>query len=123
MMIRGIDKMLLDELNNEITRLSREYAKLKNKPKPFQAERDEDEEAEQLKNYRREKEKMFDSLPDIEKKKDYILELRKEVEDLKVRTRRDELEQKLIDQDQDITEKELLELLTLNNILLRKETT
>lgn len=120
-MIRGIDRLILDELNDEISRLSKEYAKLKNKPKPFQAERDEDEEAEQLKNFRREKEKMFDSLANIEKKKEYILELRKEVEDLKVRARKDELEQKLIDQD--ITEKELLELLALNNILLRKETT
>jgi len=123
-MYRRNNDSLFEELNKEIHTLSKEYARLKNISKPFEAEIDKDEHGEQFRKYRDEKRKTYGSFgTDLKKKREYVLELRKEVADLKVRARKDELEQKLIDQYPDLTVKELLELLALNNILLRKETT
>lgn len=70
----------------------------------------------QLEKDEHEKYKEFQSLLDnFEKKREYVLNLRKEVEAMRMRDRKDELEQKL--KDQTITEKELLELQALNRIL------
>jgi hypothetical protein len=110
-----IDEKVWKELNNEIAQLSEEYAKLRNKPKPFETEDEESARMTQLAKDKHEKWKEFDSLgADFEKKRDYILKLRKEVEALKLSARKDELEQKL--KDQTITEKELLELGALNAV-------
>jgi len=104
-----------EELNSEIEKLSKEYAKLKNKPKPFETEKEKEMREAQLAKDRREKWQKFDSFgTDFEKKRDYILELRREIETMKAMERKDELEQKL--KDQTITEKELLELQALNNM-------
>jgi hypothetical protein len=109
------DRVLWKELNIEISKLCDEYARLKNKPRPFETEKEKNAREAQFDKDRREKKKEFDSLgDDFEKKRDYILKLRKEVEDLKMRERKDELEQRL--KDQTITEKQLLELQALNNI-------
>jgi predicted nucleic acid-binding Zn-ribbon protein len=117
--IEMMNKRPLEELNGEIAKLSEEYARLKNKPKPFETETEMEVREDQLRKDKREKWHAFDSLrTDFEKKRDYVLNLRKEVEDLKVRERKDELEQKL--KDGTVTEKELLELQALNNILLTK---
>jgi len=111
-----IKDKLWEELNKEIAKLRKEYARLKNKPKPFETEEEKEVREAQLEKDKREKGQKFDSFgADFEKKKDYVLKLRKEVEALKVRERKDELEQKL--KDRTITEKELLELQALNNIL------
>lgn len=109
-----------EELNNEIGKLSKEYARLKNRPKPFETDKEKEGREDRVQKDRREKWDKFDSLgKDFEKKRDYILELRKEVEDLKMRERTDELEQKLKDRTT-ITEIELLELQALNSILQPK---
>ena len=109
------------ELNNEIGKLIKEYVRLKNKPKPFETEREKDAREVQLEKGKDEIWHFFDSLgDDFEKKRDYVLKLRKEIEDMRVRERKEELEQKLKDQDPTITEKELLELQALNNILCAK---
>jgi len=108
-----------EELNQEISKLSKEYARLKNKPKPFETEKEKEVREYQLEKDKREKWQKFDSFgTDFEKKRDYVLELREEVETMKAMERKDELEQKL--KDQTITEKELLELQALNNILQAK---
>lgn len=105
-----------EELNKEIERLSKEYVRLKNKPKPFETETEKELRESQFQKDKYEKWEEFDSLKDdFEKKRDYIQKLRKEVEDLKLAERKDELEQKL--KDQTITERELLELLVLNKYL------
>lgn len=110
-----VDDRLWTELNNEIGRLSKEYARLKNKPKLFETEPEKQARETQLEKDKREKWKDFDSLgTDFEKKRDYILKLRKEIEALKLAERKDELEQKL--KDQTITEKELLELQVLRSM-------
>ena len=105
-----------EELNQEISKLSKEYARLKNKPKPFETEEEKRAREAQLVKDKREKWQKFDSFgKDFEKKRDYVLGLRKEVETMRAKERKDELEQKL--KDQTITEKELLELQALNSIL------
>lgn len=105
-----------EELNQEISELSEEYATLKNKPKPFETEQEKEAREAQLEKDKREKWRTFDSFgADFEKKRDYVRELRKEVETMRAKGRKDELEQKL--KDQTITEKELLELQALNSIL------
>jgi hypothetical protein len=104
---------LFQELNDEIERLIREYVRLKNKPKPFETEDEKGAREIQIEYDKQEKSREFDFFKDdFEKKRDYVLKLKKEVEALKLAERRDELEQKL--RDQTITEKELLELLALN---------
>jgi hypothetical protein len=109
------DKRPWEELNSEIEKLSKEYARLKNKPRPFETETEKEAREDQFRTDRNEKWKGFDSLGnDFEKKRDYILKLKKEVEDMKLAERKDELEQKL--KDQTITEKELLELQAIKNI-------
>ncbi|MGB8779782.1 MAG: hypothetical protein WCD81_03935 [Candidatus Bathyarchaeia archaeon] len=114
-----IDDKAFEELNNEIGKLSKEYARLKNKSTPFETEKETEAREAQLDKDKHETWKKFDSLgADFEKKRDYILGLRKEVEVLKMRERKDELEQKL--KDRNITEEELLELQALNNILNSK---
>lgn len=114
-----MDDKLWEELNQEIAKLSEEYARLKNKPKPFETEKEREVREAQLEKDKREKRQKFDSFgADFEKKRDYVLELRKETETIKAMERKDELEQKL--KDQTITEKELLELQALNNILQAK---
>ena len=106
----------LEELNEEIVKLSEEYARLKNKSKPFETGEEKDAREIQFENDKHEKYREFRSFgDDFEKKSEYVLKLGKEVEALKERERKDELEQKL--KDQTITEKELLELVVLNNIL------
>ena len=111
-----MDDKAWGELNNEIRKLSKEYARLKNKPKPFETEKEKEVRETQLEKDKHEKWEEFDSFgADFEKKRDYVLKLRKETEALKVIERKDELEKKL--KDQTITEKELLELQALNNIL------
>jgi len=116
-----VDDKVWHELNSEIDKLSKEYARLKNKPKPFETETENEVREDQLRKDKHEKSQGFDSLgTDFEKKRDYILGLKKEVEVMRVRKRKDELEQKLIELDQTVTEKELLELQALNNILLTK---
>ena len=117
--IEMMNKKAWEELNEEIAKLSEEYARLKNKPKSFETETEMEVREDQLRKDKHEKWHEFDSFgTDFEKKRDYVLNLRKEVEALKVRERKDELEQKL--KDGTITEKELLELQALNNILLTK---
>jgi len=104
-----------EELNEEIAKISKEYARLKNKPKPLETEREKEVREAQLEKDKHEKWQKFDSLgEDFEKKRDYILGLRKLVEIMKAMERKDELEQKL--KDQTIAEKELLELQALNNM-------
>ena len=106
------DAQVWEELNNEIKRLSEEYARLKNRARPFETEREKEVREDQLRQDRHDKGKQYDSLrDDLEKKRDYILNLKKEVETMKVMERKDELIQKL--KDQTITEKELLELQVL----------
>ena len=101
-----------EELNKEIEKLSKEYARLKNKPKPFETETEKEVREDQISKDRHEKWHGFESLgKDFEKKRDYIRNLKKEVETMKVMERKDELIQKL--KDQTITEKELLELQVL----------
>jgi hypothetical protein len=105
-----------EELNNEMRRLIKEYAKLKNKPKPFETEAEKETREAQFEEDKRKKWEGFESLgPNFEKKRDYVLELKKEIEALKLTERKDELEQKV--KDQTITEKELLELQALNKYL------
>ena len=114
-----IDDKAWEELNQEIAKLSKEYARLKNKPKPFETEKEKRVRETQLEKDKHEKWEKFDSFgADFEKKRDYVLELRKEIGTMKAMERKDELEQKL--KDQTIEEKELLELLALNNILQAK---
>jgi len=114
-----IDDKAWEELNQEIAKLSKEYARLKNKPKPFETEKEKQVREAQLEKDKHEKWQKFDSFgADFEKKRDYVLGLRKEVETMRAKERKDELEQKL--KDQTITEKELLELQALNNILQAK---
>jgi hypothetical protein len=50
------------ELNEEISKLSREYAELKNKPKPFETEDESEAREDQIKRDRSEKYQEFDSL-------------------------------------------------------------
>jgi hypothetical protein len=115
------DAGVWEALNKEIEKLSEEYALLKNRAKPFETEREEEVREDQLRQDRRDKWQQYDSLgEDFEKKRDYILGLKKKVEVMRARKRKDELEQKLIDLDQTITEKDLLELQALNNILLTR---
>jgi 3-dehydroquinate dehydratase len=110
--IEMVGDKVWEELNGEIEKLSKEYARLKNKPKPFETEREKEVRVDQLKKDKHDKWHGFDSLKeDFEKKRDYVLGLRKEVEAMKVKERKDELIQKL--KDQTITEKELLELQVL----------
>jgi len=117
--IEMMDGKPWQELNDEIAKLSKEYARLKNKPKPFETDTEKEARETQLQKDRREKWENFDALKaDFEKKRDYILGLRKEIGALKMRERKDELEQKL--KDQNITDSELSELQALNNILERK---
>ena len=114
-----VDDKLWDELNQEIEKLSKEYARLKNKPKPLETGKEKRVRETQLEKDKHEKRQKFDSFGvDFEKIRDYVLGLRKEVETMKAMERKDELEQKL--KDQTITEKELLELQALNNILQAK---
>lgn len=109
------------ELNNEIEKLSKEYARLKNKPKPFETEREKEVREAQLEKDKREKWEKFDSFKaNFEKKRDYILELKKETEALKLTERKDELEQKLKDQTT-ITDKELLELQVITRLIEKYE--
>lgn len=117
--IEMINRKAWEELNKEIAKLSKEYARLKNKPESFETETEIEVREDQFRKDKHEKRHEFDSFgSDFEKKRDYVLNLRKEVEALKVRERKNDLEQKL--KDRTITEKELLELLALNNILLTK---
>ena len=111
-MIKMIDNELWNKLNSEIEQLSKEYARLKNKPKLYETERMKQARESQLRKDKDEKCEGFDSLNDFEKKRDYVLNLKKEVETLRLTERREILEQKL--KDQTITEKELLELIALN---------
>lgn len=105
----------LEELNNEVGKLSEEYAILKNKPKRFETAKEKEVREYQIEKDKREKREKFDSFgADFEKKRDYILDLMKERDALKVRERKDELVQKL--KDQNITDSELLELQALINI-------
>jgi len=104
-----------DELNKEISRLSKEYAELKNPPKQFETEEEAQARVDQYQRDRHEKYQGFDSLgTDFKKKRDYVTELRKEVDAMKVKKRTDELIQKL--KDQTITQEELLELQVLNSV-------
>lgn len=108
-----MDEKLFVELNDEGHKLIREYTKLKSarsKPKLFETENEKDARETQLRKERDEKWEEFDSIGafDTEKKRDFILKLKKEIEVLKSTERKEELEQKL--KDQTITEKELLEL-------------
>jgi hypothetical protein len=106
------DAEVWGELNNEIEKLSEEYARLKNKVKPFETEGEKELREDQLRKDRREKWQHYDSLgDDFEKKRDYIQNLKKEVETMRVMERKDGLIQKL--KDQTITEKELSELQVL----------
>jgi len=114
--IEMMDNKPWEELNKEIAQLCEQYARLKNKPKPFETETEKEARKAQLEKDKREKREKFDSFKaDFGKKRDYVLGLRKEVEDLRMRARKDELEQKL--KEQTITEKELLELQALNKYL------
>jgi len=98
-----------EELNKEIEKLSEEYARLKNKPKQFETEREKELREDQSRKDRDDTWQQYDSLKeDFEKKRDYIRNLKKEVEIMKVMERKNELIQKL--KDQTIMEKELLEL-------------
>lgn len=64
-----MDKKAWKELNEEIANLSGEYARLKNKPKPFETESEKEKREDQLRNDRHEKWQEFDSLgADFEKK-------------------------------------------------------
>lgn len=115
-----VDNRVWEELKSEAHKLRKEYARLRNKPKPFETEDEKDVREMQLDKDNHEKSEEFDSLrDDFKKKRNYVLELRKEVEFLKLRERKDELEQKLKDQttvtEKTITEKELLELHILNS--------
>jgi hypothetical protein len=111
-MIEMVDEKVWQELNSEIDKLSKEYARLKNKPKPYETERENEVREDQLRKDKHEKWEGFDSLgTDFEKKRSYVLKLRKEIETMKVMERKDELIQRL--KDQTITEKELLELQVL----------
>jgi len=119
-MIEMRDDKVWHELNQEIAKLSKEYARLKNKPKPFETEKEKQAREVQLVKDKREKWQKFDSFgTDFEKKRDYVLGLRKEVGTMRAMERKDELEQKLKDQTMHacITEKELLELQALKSIL------
>jgi hypothetical protein len=114
-----VDEEAWRELNKEISKLAKEHPRLKNRPKPFETEAEKEVREVQLEKGRDEIWRFFDSLKDdFEKKRNYVLKLRKEIESLKVKERKDELEQKLIDQN--ITDSELLELQALNNILQAK---
>ena len=106
------DAKVWEELSYEIEKLSEEYARLKNKPKPFETESERVLREDQFQKDRDNTWQQFDSLKeDFKKKRDYILGLKKEVETMKVMERKDELIQKL--KDQTIAEKELLELQVL----------
>jgi hypothetical protein len=112
---------LLQQLNDEMERLAKEYSKLKNRPKPFETEDEKGARDIQIEYDKQDKRREFDSF-DFEKKRAYVLKLRKEVEFLRLTERKDELEQKLKDRAKDnpITEIELSELQALNNILFRE---
>jgi len=111
-----VDDKTWKELNNEIEKISEEYARLKNTPKPFETTKEKEVREAQFQKDRREKWEKFDSFKtDFEKKRDYVVKLRKELEAMKVRERKNELEQKLKDQTS-ITEKELLELQALTRL-------
>jgi len=110
-----VDIKAWEELNKAIEQLSKEYADLKNKPKPFETEIEKEVREDQIRKDRDYKWGGFDSLgTDFEKKRDFILGLKKEVEAMRLKERKDELEQKL--KDQNITGNELLELQALNNM-------
>jgi ABC-type phosphate transport system auxiliary subunit len=118
--IEMVDAKLLEELNEEIGRLAKEYARLQNKPKPFETKDEKEAREIQFEYDKNAKWKEFESLgTNFEKKRDFVLKLRKEIEVLKLRERRDELEKRLKEKEKTITEIELLELQALNNILDR----
>ena len=103
------------ELNDEVEQLIKEYARLKNRPRPFETETEKGAREIQIEYDKQEKMREFDYFgTDFVKKRDYFLKLKKEVEALKLTERKAALEQKL--KDQTITEKELLELLALNRL-------
>jgi hypothetical protein len=111
-----VNEKAFGKLNDEISKLRIEYAKLKNKPKPFETEAEKEARETQFEKDKHEKYAGFEALGgDFEKKRDYVLSLGKEVEVLRMKERKDELEQKL--KDQTVTDKELLELQALNSIL------
>ncbi len=69
------------ELNDEIAKLSEEYARLKNRPKPFETETEKEVREDQFRKDRHEKWAEFDSFKaDFEKKREYILKLKQEIE-------------------------------------------
>jgi hypothetical protein len=104
-----------EKVKSEALKLGKEYATLKNKPRLFETETEKDARLIQLEKDEREKLGQYRSSgDDFEKRRDYVLRLKKEVETMRMRERKDELEQKL--KDQTIAEKELLELQALNNI-------
>lgn len=115
-----VDDKVWKELIEAIGQLAKEYARLKNKPRPFETEDEKGAREIQLEYDKNAKWNEFESLgTNFEKKRDFVLKLRKEIEVLKLTERRDELEKKLKDKDKTITEIELLELQALNNILYR----
>jgi hypothetical protein len=115
-----MDNELWEQLNDEKGKVIEEYAKLKNRAKPFETEKEEKVRKDQIQKDEREKSEEFNNVEySLGKKRDYILKLKEETEVLRMKERKYELEQKL--KDQDITVKELLELQALNNILRVKE--
>lgn len=73
-MIEKIHDKPWEELNEEIEKLSKEYARLKNRPRPFETEIEKQARVDQFKKDKHEKWKEFDSFgTDFEKKRDYVL--------------------------------------------------
>lgn len=112
--IKLVDKEVWKKLNDEYGMLRKEYAELKNKPKPFETEDEKEVRELQYDKDRAERSVEFQSLgDDFKKKRTFFLEFKKQVQVLKIKERKIELEQKLLDQT--ITEKDLLELQVLNS--------
>jgi transcriptional regulator of heat shock response len=118
-----IEERLCRQLNVEADKLIKEYAILMSelsKPKLFETPNEKDEREAQLRKDKEAKWEEFDCIArtDFEKKRDYVIKLKDEIEETKLTERKNELEQKL--KDQNITEKGLLELQALNNLLQAK---
>jgi hypothetical protein len=118
--LKTYEEEMWNNLSNEMGKLGKEYAKLKNMPKlpePFETKSERGERIDQTEKVEAKKLEEFNSLKDdFKKKREYILGLREEVRTLKLKERKNKLEEKLKDQES-ITEKELLELLALNKLI------